>query len=178
MRFRVFAASLAVSLMLCGVTLAQAEMIKAPVFLINDQGTGAQIGTIAFSDTPEGLLLALDVAGLTPGEHGIHIHEVGDCGSAAGPDGKMVPGLAAKGHYDPDKKAAHHGPAGEGHKGDLPALAVAADGKATVSLKAPRLKVAEVKGLSVIIHAGGDNYADTPALLGGGGARVACAVIK
>lgn len=178
MQFRIFAASLAVSLMLCCVTLAQAEMIKAPVFLINDQGTGAQIGTIAFSDTPEGLLLAVDVAGLTPGTHGIHIHEVGNCGAAANPEGKMVPGLAAKGHYDPDKKGAHHGPGGEGHRGDLPALLVADDGKAAVSLKAPRLKVAEIKDLSVIIHAGGDNYSDIPAILGGGGARVACAVIK
>ncbi len=28
-----------------------------------------------------------------------------------------------------------------------------------------------------MIHAGGDNYSDTPEKLGGGGARVACGVI-
>jgi Cu-Zn family superoxide dismutase len=38
--------------------------------------------------------------------------------------------------------------------------------------------MADVKGRSLMIHAGGDNYADQPAPLGGGGARVACGAIK
>jgi superoxide dismutase, Cu-Zn family len=36
--------------------------------------------------------------------------------------------------------------------------------------------VAEVKGRSIMIHAGGDNYSDQPAPLGGG--RIACGVVK
>ena len=43
---------------------------------------------------------------------------------------------------------------------------------------APHLTVADVKGRSVIIHAGGDNYSDQPAPLGGGGARIACGVAR
>jgi superoxide dismutase, Cu-Zn family len=35
-----------------------------------------------------------------------------------------------------------------------------------------------MRGRSIMIHAGGDNYSDTPAPLGGGGARTACGVIK
>jgi Cu-Zn family superoxide dismutase len=45
-------------------------------------------------------------------------------------------------------------------------------------LLAPRLKLADIKGRSLMIHAGGDNYSDTPAPLGGGGARAACGVVK
>ena len=178
MRLRILTMCLTASVMLCGVAMAQTEVIKAPIYLLNEQGLGKQIGTVAFCDTPQGLAVAVDVEGLTPGGHGMHIHEAGDCGAAAGPDGKMVPGLAAKGHFDPDKKGAHHGPAAEGHKGDLPLLTAGADGKAKATLTAPRLKLADVKGRSVIIHAGGDNYSDTPAALGGGGARFACGVIK
>jgi Cu-Zn family superoxide dismutase len=61
---------------------------------------------------------------------------------------------------------------------DLPALTKGKDGKATTPVIAPRLKVADVKGRSLMIHTGGDNYSDNPAALGGGGARVACGVIK
>jgi Cu-Zn family superoxide dismutase len=43
---------------------------------------------------------------------------------------------------------------------------------------APRLKVRDVKNRALMIHAGGDNYSDQPAALGGGGARIACGVAK
>ena len=41
-----------------------------------------------------------------------------------------------------------------------------------------KFKLADVKGRAIMIHAGGDNYSDQPAPLGGGGARIACGVIK
>jgi Cu-Zn family superoxide dismutase len=50
------------------------------------------------------------------------------------------------------------------------------DAKATLAVLAPRLKTADLQG-RLMIHAGGDNYADHPAKLGGGGARVACGVV-
>ena len=66
-----------------------------------------------------------------------------------------------------------------GHKGDLPGLFVAADGTAVTPVLAPKLKsVNELKGHSLMIHVGGDNYHDHPAKLGGGGARMACGSIK
>jgi Cu-Zn family superoxide dismutase len=55
----------------------------------------------------------------------------------------------------------------------MPVLTVDASGKATKAVTAPHLTVADVKGRSIMIHAGGDNYSDQPAPLGGGGGRIA-----
>jgi Cu-Zn family superoxide dismutase len=145
--------------------------------LISDQGVGAGIGTVTIGEGPQGLVFTPKLTGLGPGEHGFHVHQNPDCAAAA-KDGVATPGLAAGGHYDPAGSAKHEGPAGTGHLGDLPALAVAADGTATVAVVAPRLKIADVLNRSLMIHAGGDNYADQPAPLGGGGARIACGVVK
>ena len=51
-------------------------------------------------------------------------------------------------------------------------------GKANQTLLAPRLTLSQIRGLSVMVHAGGDNYSDHPKPLGGGGERIACGVIK
>ena len=67
----------------------------------------------------------------------------------------------------------------QGHLGDLPVLDVAPDGTATQTLTAPRIKSIDVlKGRSLIIHIGGDNYSDSPSLLGGGGGRLACGLVE
>jgi Cu-Zn family superoxide dismutase len=156
---------------------ASAEQIVVQMNLISDQGVGASIGTVTLTDTPQGLKLAPALSGLTPGNHGFHIHEKPEC--AAGlKDGTLTPGLAAGGHYDPASAGKHEGPVGKGHLGDLPVLTVGADGKATNPVVAPRLKTGDVKGRSLMIHSGGDNYADVPEKLGGGGGRIACGVIK
>lgn len=144
--------------------------------LVNEQGIGKDIGTITASDSSYGLLLVPHLSGLLPGIHGFHIHQNPNCGPAM-KDGKQVPALAAGGHLDPAGTGRHEGPYGSGHLGDLPILYVGNDGNATLPVLAPRLKVADLKGHSVMIHAGGDNYSDQPAKLGGGGARVACGVI-
>ena len=55
---------------------------------------------------------------------------------------------------------------------------MAADGTAVTPVLAPKIKtIDELKGHSVMIHVGGDNFHDHPAKLGGG-ARLACGVIK
>ena len=154
-----------------------AEDIVVKVSLVSEQGVGKEIGTITASDSKYGLILTPQLTDLAPGLHGFHVHDKPDC-SHAMKDGKAVPALAAGGHYDPANMGKHEGPYGNGHLGDLPALYVSADGKATLPVLAPRLKVADIKGRSLMIHAGGDNYSDTPAPLGGGGARAACGVVK
>ena len=84
---------------------------------------------------------------------------------------------AAGGHYDPSAAGKHMGPMGEGHLGDLPLITVGADGTFKGMLMAPHIhSVAALKGHAVMIHAGGYTYSDTPAPLGGGGARIACGV--
>lgn len=143
--------------------------------LVSDQGIGQEIGTVAFKDSPQGLMIKTQLSNLPSGFHGFHIHEKGSC-EPAEKDGKMTAALAAGGHFNPDN-VAHHGTPNDGHKGDLPVLNVDANGNANTTMLAPRLKLSDIQGLAIIIHAGGDNYSDYPKPLGGGGARIACGVI-
>lgn len=157
---------------------AQAAPAKATVNRIDATGVGAAIGTVTLKDTKEGLLIEPNLTGLPPGAHGFHVHEKGDCGPAE-QNGQKVAGMAAGGHHDPGHTGKHLGPdSTEGHKGDLPVLVVDKDGKATLPVLAPHLKVKDARGRALMIHAGGDNYSDQPSPLGGGGARIACGVIK
>ena len=167
----------ALLIMLASAGSAAAAEAVVQMNLINEQGVGKAIGTVALSDTTTGLKLTPALSGLTPGFHGFHIHEKPDCGPGI-KDGKTQAGIAAGGHYDPAKTGKHEGPQGKGHLGDLPYLTVGKDGKASIVLLAPRLKLSDIKGRSLMIHAGEDNYKDEPAPLGGGGGRVACGVIK
>lgn len=159
---------------------AQAAEKTITINSISASGVGAVIGTITAKDTPQGLMLTPNLKGLAPpGPHGFHVHEKPDCGAAANPQGQMAAGMAAGGHYDPQKTGKHHGPHDKtGHLGDLPPLVVNDDGSATLPVIAPRLKVSNLSGRAVMIHAGGDNYSDEPAPLGGGGGRIACGVVR
>ncbi len=156
---------------------AFADQITVQMNLVNEKGVGKDIGTVTAMDSKYGLILIPELGGLTPGMHGFHIHQLPYC-EAADKDGKHVPALAAGGHFDPFGTKKHEGPYGEGHLGDLPFLYAGADGKAQSPVLAPRLKVKDLEGRSLMIHGGGDNYSDYPEALGGGGARVACGVIK
>lgn len=142
---------------------------------VTAQGIGQKIGTVSFQDTANGLSIRTQLSQLPSGYHGFHIHEKGSCESAF-KDGKMVAALAAGSHFNPHKIG--HGTPNEGHMGDLPVLNVDSNGNAKTTLLAPRLKLTDIQGLSIMIHAGGDNYADHPKPLGGGGDRIACGVIQ
>ncbi len=155
---------------------AAAAEVSVKVYLLNDKGSGDMVGKVYFADTDKGLAIKPRLKGLPAGDHGFHVHEKRSCAPKKNAEGKMVPGLAAGGHYDPDKTGKHEGPAGKGHLGDLPLLNVKADGTTGGTLMAPRLKVADLKKHSLMIHGGGDNYSDQPAALGGGGARLACGI--
>jgi superoxide dismutase, Cu-Zn family len=163
--------------LLLAVSSAYAEEVLVQMRLTGIAGAGDSIGTIRAMDSPYGTLFTPDLRGLTPGLHGFHVHQNPSCDSQE-KDGRMVPGLAAGGHYDPAGTGKHEGPYGNGHLGDLPALYVDAAGQAVQPVLAPRIKVSDLKGRSLMIHAGGDNYSDQPVPLGGGGARIACGVVK
>lgn len=132
--------------------------------------TERTIGTITLKDTDYGVLITPDLNGLTPGMHGFHIHINPSCANS---------GQAAGGHFDPQNTNKHLGPYNKlGHLGDLPMIYVNHKGEAKVPVLAPRLKLTDLSKHSLMIHAGGDNYADTPKPLGGGGGRMACGVIQ
>lgn len=143
---------------------------------VDESGTGPVIGQVLVTQTPYGVVFTPELNGLPPGLHGVHVHENASCASKE-KDGKKVPALAAGGHFDPKKSGQHGTPWGTGHLGDLPALYVDPQGQATQPVLAPRLTLADLAGRSLMIHAGGDNHADHPAPLGGGGARVVCGVM-
>ena len=166
----VFAAILA----LCGTAWAD---VTVQMNLVDEKGVGATVGQVIISESPYGLVFTPALSGLPPGLHGFHLHENPSC-AAKEKDGKQVPALAAGGHYDPAATKKHGLPWGDGHLGDLPALFVDSAGKAANPVLAPRLKLADLPGRSLMVHVGGDNHADHPAPLGGGGARLACGVIR
>ena len=154
---------------------ASADMM-VPMHVVNEKGIGASVGQVTISESKYGLVFTPALNGLAPGLHGFHVHQNANC-QPREKDGKMVAALAAGGHYDPEKTDRHGTPWGDGHLGDLPPLFVDASGNATQPVLAPRLKMADMKGRSVMVHMGGDNHADHPAPLGGGGARMACGVV-
>lgn len=143
--------------------------ISIPMNFVTKESNGKNIGTITVQQTKYGVLFIPHLIDLTPGIHGFHIHQNPSCAEN---------GNAAGGHLDPQKTGKHLGPYDKGHLGDLPPLFVNKDGKATLPLLAPRLKLTDIKNHSLMIHAGGENYSDQPAKLGGGGERLVCGVIK
>lgn len=156
---------------------AVAETEEVAMFLVDEKGEGEAIGTITLIDGKEGVDVMVAMEGLPPGMRGFHIHENPSC-KPAEKDGKMVPALAAGGHFDPKKTGKHLGPDKGGHAGDMPPLHVDEQGKAKASFTMKGLTVKDIKGRAVMVHAGGDNFSDEPLPLGGGGARIACGVIK
>ena len=166
---------LAISIMLfTGTALADTTI---QMNMVDAKGIGSSVGTVSISNSKYGLVFSPALKGLPPGAHGFHLHENPSCDPKE-KDGKRVAALAAGGHYDPSNTKRHDAPWGDGHLGDLPALFVDATGNANQPLLAPRLKTSDLAGRALMVHAGGDNHADHPAVLGGGGARIACGVIK
>ncbi|WP_110654872.1 superoxide dismutase family protein [Salinicola halimionae] len=164
-----------------GLALAMTGLAQADTTVemntVSADGVGSSIGTVTAKDSDYGLLLTPDLSGLKAGLHGFHLHTNPSCDTSES-DGKVTPGGAAGGHFDPDESGTHQGPySDEGHLGDLPALTVNEDGNANTPVLAPRLSESDLTGHALMIHEGGDNYADEPKL-GGGGSRVACGVIK
>ena len=158
---------------------AQGAELEVTMHEVTAQGPGKQLGTVRFVDATNpdlGLLIIPRLSGLGEGTHGFHVHENPDCGPST-KNGKVVPGGAAGGHYDPQNTGKHEGPAGNGHLGDMPELIAGPDGGTPVAMYAPRLQTTDLADRSVIVHKHGDNYADQPKPLGGGGSRVACGVV-
>jgi Cu-Zn family superoxide dismutase len=137
---------------------------------------GEKIGEAKFTEMKEGVKVSVKVSGLTPGKHGIHIHQVGKC---EGPDFK-----SSGGHFNPfGKKHGLENPQGA-HGGDLPNLVVKKDGKAKAEFVAKGITLKgegdnslfHSGGTSLMIHASEDDEKTDPA--GNSGARIVCGVIQ
>lgn len=137
---------------------------------------GADLGDVAFKDTPNGgVILRVDMQGLSQGWHGIHFHQVGDCHD--GHEGFK----ASAGHVDPQDR--EHGllnPAGP-EVADITNIYAGADGRATAEIFNGAATLAGANGLldedgfAIVVHANPDDHLTQP--IGGAGDRVACAAI-
>lgn len=129
-------------------------------------------GTATFMQEAGGLKIVVDVDGLTPGKHGIHIHEKPDMS-----DPKL---MSTGGHYNPDDADHHHaGPEdAKRHAGDLGNIEVDANGHGHLEMTDNDLSVSgknAVVGHSLIIHEKEDDLKSQPA--GNAGGRIAGGVI-
>ncbi len=139
---------------------------------IQPLGGGRLSGTADFEETDSGLHVVVNLSGGEPGEHGVHIHEIGDCSA---PDG-----LSAGDHFNPGKTA-HGGPdAAPHHAGDLGNITIGPDGSGKLELTTKgvtlRTRPIAIIRRSIVIHAGRDDLASQPS--GDSGARIGCGVIK
>lgn len=163
---------------LTGCKPAENASMRADVFLIVNNKSEQNIGQVMFRNKNNSLEVSVDLKGLPVGEHGFHIHENPSCEPGVDAKGIMVAAQKAGGHYDPEHTDKHLGPNQKGHKGDMPVLNVGKNGEIKTTFLLSDLTAEEIKNRSVVVHAGGDNYADEPMPLGGGGARIACGIIK
>lgn len=170
MKKRVFFALIA----LCATSVSAKDVVVH----MTDLDSGKNMGTITASMNQYGTVFTPALSGVPSGLHGFHIHENSSCSPRMIKDKKVIGG-AAGGHFDPKKTAMHGFPwTQNNHLGDLPALFVDTNGKASHPVLAPRVKLADLKGRAVMIHVGGDNYSDHPHPLGGGGSRLICGVVR
>jgi Cu-Zn family superoxide dismutase len=131
-------------------------------------------GTVTFTPDKDGIKVVADLTGLSPGKHGIHIHDKADL---------SAPDLtSAGGHWDPEGHKQHGGPASDAdkrHAGDLGNLEADATGKAHYEITITGVSIGgkdDIVGHSVIIHAKEDDLKSNPS--GNSGGRVAGGVIE
>ncbi len=163
---------LAAALAACTAAPAgQAPPARALAATLRD-AQGATVGTATLTQEQGFVRLVVDAQGLTPGQHGIHIHARGVC---------TPPDFAsAGGHFNPGGR--QHGmgnPAGQ-HAGDFPNLQAGADGRARYDAVSAHLTMAGPGAVlpdstAVVIHAQRDDQVSDPT--GNAGGRVACGVL-
>lgn len=135
---------------------------------------GTTVGSAVFTQRKDGVWLKVDVTGIEPGKHGIHLHTVGQC--------KAPDFSSAGGHWNPMHKM--HGlesPQGA-HMGDLPNLDVDAKGKGKLealihgaTLDSGAMGLLDSDGTALVVHAAPDDNRTDPS--GNSGGRMACGVV-
>lgn len=155
---------------------AQSPEDKGPapskaIAVLHPAGDSKVSGTVTFTEEADGVQIHAEITGLTPGKHGFHVHEFGDCSAADL--------SSAGGHFNPTNHP-HAGPdATERHVGDMGNIEADASGTAKLDYLDHNMSLQDDKrsiiGRSVVIHAKPDDLKSQPA--GDSGPRIACGVI-
>ena len=176
--FPLFLIGLVMSLASCGVFQDLLTEVDAPasqqaIAIIGSASGSGLTGTATFTQVGDQITLLAEISGASPGLHGFHIHEFGDCSS---PDGK-----SAGGHWNPTDVA--HGKWGEGefHLGDIGNINVGDDGTGSIELTTDLWEMGtgsdvDIVGKGIIVHAGADDFTSQPS--GAAGARFGCGTIE
>lgn len=150
----------------------QVAPVSATAILNSASGSTVQ-GKATFEQVGDNTVrMTLEVENLSPGDHALHLHEIGDCSA---PDA-----TSAGGHWNPT--GMNHGKRGEGqyHVGDVINLVAGEDGKVSWSEEVNGwtiggAEVSNIVGRAVVIHDKPDDFVSQPS--GAAGSRVACGVI-
>ena len=143
-----------------------ADATKAIAVL--SSASGSQVtGTVTFTKSGDGVQVVANVTGLTPGKHGFHVHEFGDCSA--------VDAASAGSHFNPTKDPHAGHDADKRHMGDLGNIEADASGKGRLEFLDKKIKLEAIIGKAVIVHEKVDDLKTQPT--GDAGGRVACGVI-
>ncbi len=130
-------------------------------------------GKATFTELAQGGTKAeIWIENATPGVHGLHLHEKGDCSAADASSAGPHFDSAGNPHAGP-KDAKHH-------NGDFGNITIGADGKGHLEITSEMLTVKpgpnSVVGKSVVFHEKVDDMKTQPS--GDAGGRLGCGVIK
>lgn len=152
------------------LTVDQGEEIERAVCILYPTEGNDVTGTVTFTREGSSIRMVAELEGLTPGSHGFHIHEFGDCSA---PDA-----TSAGGHFNPGDHD-HGGPDDEErHVGDLGNIEAGEDGTARLELDDSVISFSgpnSIIGKSMIVHETEDDLTSQPT--GDAGGRLACGVI-
>jgi Cu-Zn family superoxide dismutase len=156
---------------LCALAVfAHAQDVTKATATLESKSNSKVTGTVTFTKVGDEVQVVADIQNLTPGKHGFHIHEKGDCSAADA--------SSAGGHFNPTHQ--HHGgpDTPEHHMGDLGNITADASGKAHLDWKG-KLSLSgadSIIGKSIVVHEKADDLKTDPA--GNSGARIGCGVIN
>ena len=151
------------------VAFAQGQEVTKAAAQLEPKSGSTVTGTVTFTKVGDDIRGVADIQNLTPGKHGFHIHEKGDCSA---PDAS-----SAGAHFNPTMKH-HGGPTSlDHHTGDLGNIEADASGKAHLDWKGKLSLTGKdsIIGKSVVVHEKEDDLKTDPS--GNSGARLACGPI-
>lgn len=137
------------------------------VAVIHPIGDSGVTGTVRFESVSEGVSVNAEINGLEEGNKGFHIHQFGNCTASDG--------TSAGGHFNPTENKHSSPEAMDRHMGDMGNIIANESGNATKNYIDSSIRIDQIIGRGVIVHAGEDDLTSQPS--GAAGSRIACGVI-